>query len=93
MSLFYQCLQLIKSNAHLQVMIDTIVVADNMNDCNSNRFKIRFIDKNDSFKLKYPTPPYPISYQASGNTYSRLIIELITGFFTQDQVFQSINIY
>ena len=44
---------------------------------------IQFVQTKDlQMKLKHKIPPYLLSYQGSGNTYTRLIIELITQFYT-----------
>ena len=55
--------------------------SDDLN-CLWNEENIKFIDCNNSLRLKHKIPPYLISFEGSGNTYTRLIIELITQFYT-----------
>ena len=52
------------------------------NACEWREDLIHFVNSNDSMGLKHTIPPYLISFQGSGNTYTRLMIELITNFYT-----------
>ena len=77
------------SHSNVQIVLESNVLSTRDKvDTNCGRFNIQFINKNDASKLKYPTPPYLLSYQGSGNTYTRLLIELITGFYTGSSVSQ-----
>ena len=51
-------------------------------NCTWNESEIQFIDCNSSLKLRHKLPPYLISFEGSGNTYTRLIIELILKHYT-----------
>ena len=55
----------------------------NYSHCAWDENLIKFVEKQDlTRKLKHKIPPYLLSYPGSGNTYTRLIIELITRFYT-----------
>eukprot|EP01083_Nonionella_stella_P037836 103108_1 len=50
--------------------------------CEWNETNIKFINCNDSLQLQHSVPPYLISFEGSGNTYTRLVVELITNYYT-----------
>ena len=52
------------------------------NICEWNENNFRFIECNDYEGIVHNIPPYLVSFQGSGNTFTRLIIELITGYWT-----------
>eukprot|EP01084_Bolivina_argentea_P204284 348841_1 len=53
-----------------------------MNTDNLEQLNISFINCNNSYKLRHSMPPYLISAMGSGNTFTRLLIELLTNFYT-----------
>eukprot|EP01083_Nonionella_stella_P107168 310120_1 len=59
----------------------TFVIENDLN-CTWNKDDIQFIDCRSSMKLRHQLPPYLISFEGSGNTYTRLIIELVCQHFT-----------
>ena len=51
-------------------------------ECQWSEDDIGWIECDDASKLVHSTPPYLLSFQGSGNTFTRLILELLTGFYT-----------
>ena len=51
-------------------------------ECEWSEDDIGWIECDDTHKLIHSTPPFFLSFQGSGNTFTRLILELITGFYT-----------
>eukprot|EP01084_Bolivina_argentea_P079801 144668_1 len=58
------------------------ITITNQSQCAWNEYDIRFVRSNESEKFIHSIPPYLISFQGSGNTYTRLIVELITNYYT-----------
>ena len=54
----------------------------NASNCTFSEDDIRLVECDDLPKFAHSLPPYLISFQGSGNTFTRLVLELITGFYT-----------
>ena len=56
--------------------------SDNADICIWNENELRFIQCEGFEGLTHAIPPYLLSFQGSGNTFTRLVIELVTGYWT-----------
>ena len=56
-------------------------------NCTLSEDGIRLVKYADLSNFAHSLPPYLISFQGSGNTFTRLVLELITGFYTGSAMF------